>query len=308
VKRAVLFAHELGHNSGAGHIESTNAGEFIMEPRINAGTNGFAQASKNAILNHIGRVDCIGTWSGGAPSPTPPPPTPTPPGDCSSGEIAAEIKLKTDGYASETSLALTRSDGSAVIRAGDLENDKAYTAQLCLPANDCYTVTVTDSVGDGICCGYGQGSFDVNVEGQRVGGGGDFEFEDSVSFGQCTPPSVDVGLFLRTDAYPEESRVALTDQITGERLWSFSFPEANTNYRATVSVDPRGCYVFELRTPTLTACVANTGQANLTWAMMDLWSSLVLSLDLVWAMLWVKDARQIALEEGEVNREALCAE
>jgi hypothetical protein len=195
VKRAVLFAHELGHNSGAGHIESTNAGEFIMEPRINAGTNGFAQASKNAILNHIGRVDCIGTWSGGAPSPTPPPPTPTPPGDCSSGEIAAEIKLKTDGYASETSLALTRSDGSAVIRAGDLENDKAYTAQLCLPANDCYTVTVTDSVGDGICCGYGQGSFDVNVEGQRVGGGGDFEFEDSVSFGQCTPPSVDVGLF-----------------------------------------------------------------------------------------------------------------
>jgi hypothetical protein len=187
VRRAVLFAHELGHNSGAGHIQSTNAGQFIMEPSVNAGTNGFAQESKNAILNHIGRVDCIGTVSGGAPSPTPAPPTPTPPGDCGSGEIAAEIKLKTDGYASETSLALTRSDGSAVIRTSDLANDQAYTAQRCLPANDCYTVTITDSVGDGICCGYGQGSFEVNVEGQRVGGGGEFGSEASVSFGQCAP-------------------------------------------------------------------------------------------------------------------------
>jgi hypothetical protein len=82
---------------------------------------------------------------------------------------------------------LTRSDGSAIIRASDLENDQAYTAQRCLPANDCYTVTVTDSVGDGICCGYGQGSFEVNVDGQRVGGGGEFGSEASVSFGQCAP-------------------------------------------------------------------------------------------------------------------------
>jgi hypothetical protein len=167
-------------------------------------------------------------------------------GDCGSGEIFVEIKLKTDDYASETSLALTRSDGSAVFRRSDLANDQAYTAQGCLPANDCYTVTITDSVGDGICCGYGEGTFEVNVEGQRVGGGGDFGSEASVSFGQCAPPSVDVGLSLRTDNYPEETVVTLTNQSTGERLWNSTFPDANTNYNLDATVDPRGCYVFEI--------------------------------------------------------------
>jgi serine protease len=171
---------------------------------------------------------------------------PTPPGDCGSGEIYVYIKLKTDDYASETYLALTRSDSSAVLTGSDLANDQEYMAQRCLPANDCYTVTITDSVGDGICCGYGQGSFEVNVEGQRVGGGGDFGSEASVSFGQCAPPSVDVGLALRTDGYPEETTVTLTNQSTGERVWNSSFAEANRNYNLDVNVDPRGCYLFEV--------------------------------------------------------------
>jgi serine protease len=171
---------------------------------------------------------------------------PTAPGSCGTGEIFIEIELQTDNYAEETSLALTRSDGTKLVTGTDLDNNRAYAARRCDPANDCYTFTITDSEGDGICCGFGQGSFDVNVDGQRVGGGGDFGSENSVSFGQCTPPSVDVNLFLRTDAYPEETRVTLTNQSTGERLWSFRFPEANTNYGTTVSVDPRGCYVFEV--------------------------------------------------------------
>jgi hypothetical protein len=130
------------------------------------------------------------------PSPTPPRPTPprppssTAPGSCAgSGEIFIEIELQTDDYAAETSWALTRSGGTALVTGSDLDNNRAYTTRNCAPANGCYTFTITDSYGDGMCCGYGQGSFEVNVDGQRVGGGGDFGFESTVSFGQCAPPS-----------------------------------------------------------------------------------------------------------------------
>jgi hypothetical protein len=228
VRRAVLFAHELGHNAGADHIDPTE-GDFIMDRVISRGQDGFSQTSKDNILYYINSVSCIGTSA-----------APATPGDCGSGGIFVEIKLKTEDHAVETSLVLTRSDGSAVftISNGSL-NDRASISGRCVPANDCYTFN--DSDGDGICCGYGQGSFEVNIDGQRVGGG-EFGFQDSVSFGRC---SVEVSLSLRTDGYSENTRVTLTDHFTDERLWYYSFPKANTNYSVFSSVDPKGCYVFE---------------------------------------------------------------
>jgi hypothetical protein len=236
VQRAVLFAHELGHNAGADHIDPTE-GDFIMEPFISGGKDGLSQASKDNILTYINSVSCIGTVAAPAPS-----------GDFGNGEVSVEIKLKTDDHAAETSLALTRSDGSAVITgsnqgSNEAGNNRAYMAWRCVPANDCCTFTINDSGGDGICCGYGQGSFEVNVDGQRVGGGGEFGFQDNFSFGRC---SVEVILSLRTDGNPEDTKVTLTDQSTGERLWHYSiFPKANANYSVFGSVDPKGCYVIE---------------------------------------------------------------
>jgi hypothetical protein len=193
VRRAVLFAHELGHNAGADHIDPTE-GDFIMDPVISGGQDGFSQASKDNILYYINSVSCIGTSA-----------ALTTPGDCGSGGIFVEIKLKSDDHGMETSLALTRSDGSAVFTISDgAENDRAYISGRCVPANDCYTFTINDSGGDGICCGYGQGSFEMNIDGQRVGGGGKFGFQDSVSFGRC---SVKISLSLRTEGYSVDTKL-----------------------------------------------------------------------------------------------------
>jgi hypothetical protein len=140
-------------------------------------------------------------------------------------------------------LALTQSDGFAVFTVGNgSDNDRAYTNGRCVPANDCYTCTINDLEGDGICYGYGQANFGVNIDGQRVLGGGEFGFQDNVSFDRC---NVEVSLSLRTDGYLEDTRVTLTDQSTGERLWYYSFPKTNTNYTVFGSVDPEGCYAFE---------------------------------------------------------------
>jgi hypothetical protein len=63
----------------------------------------------------------------------------------------AEIKLTLiDDYASETYLALTSSDGTAIVSGSDLDNDQSYAARRCVPANDCYIFTISNSGGDGI--------------------------------------------------------------------------------------------------------------------------------------------------------------
>jgi hypothetical protein len=132
------------------------------------------------------------------PAPSPPAPSPPPPGNCGSDEIFVEIKITTDRKAVETYLELTRSDGAALVTGSNLANNQRYGAQGCLPANDCYTFTITDSEDNGICCGYGQGSFEVNTQGQTVGGGGEFGSKDIFSFGQCDSPSIDLGVVKYT--------------------------------------------------------------------------------------------------------------
>ena len=45
-----------------------------------------------------------------------------------------------------------------------------------------FTFTIDDSHGDGICCGYGEGSFTLSVGGVEVFKGGDFGSTDSHTF------------------------------------------------------------------------------------------------------------------------------
>jgi hypothetical protein len=213
VRRAVLFAHELGHNAGADHIDPTE-GDFIMDPGISGGKDGFSQASKDNILDYIKSVIHIKTVAASAT-----------PGGCGSGGSFAESKLDTDDHAVTTSLALTRPDGSAVFSISNgSETDRGYTSVRCGPTNDCYTLTINDSEGDGICCGYGQGNFEVNVDGQRAGGDGEFCFKYNVSFSRY---SVEVKLSPRTDGGPEDTRATLTDHRMGERLEYYRFRKTN---------------------------------------------------------------------------------
>jgi len=69
--QANLFAHELGHNAGSDHDSDTNGVEWIMEPSINSGTNGFSSQSRSSISNLLASSSCISTESPGGPSTSP---------------------------------------------------------------------------------------------------------------------------------------------------------------------------------------------------------------------------------------------
>jgi hypothetical protein len=66
-----------------------------------------------------------------------------------------------DDYPQETSWKLI-DESNEIISTGALSNGtEFYTEDICVDYNSCFTLYVYDSYGDGICCSYGEGNFQV---------------------------------------------------------------------------------------------------------------------------------------------------
>ena len=66
-----------------------------------------------------------------------------------------------DDYPQETSWKLI-DESNEIISTGALSNGtEFYTEDICVDYSSCFTMYVYDSYGDGICCSYGEGSFQV---------------------------------------------------------------------------------------------------------------------------------------------------
>ncbi len=77
------------------------------------------------------------------------------------GEFVTLV-FNTDEYPEESEWTITDSNTNAVIASGGFDRPSTLFAErICLPADACYVITVTDSYGDGICCEYGKGYFSV---------------------------------------------------------------------------------------------------------------------------------------------------
>lgn len=98
---------------------------------------------------------------------------------CEANEIT--ITLTTDNYGSETSWTLTDSDGTTIASGSNLSSATTYTVNECL-ADGCYTFTINDSYGDGICCSYGSGSYSITYNGSTLASGGEFDSTEETEF------------------------------------------------------------------------------------------------------------------------------
>ena len=94
------------------------------------------------------------------------------------------LNLVTDNYASETSWELTDSFGNIIALNGSLSNASSYTTEIEIPTSDeCYTFTINDTYGDGICCAYGVGSYSITDDsGNTIISGGEFSSVDTSTF------------------------------------------------------------------------------------------------------------------------------
>ena len=71
------------------------------------------------------------------------------------------LVINADNYPEETSWKLL-DDANQLIAAGSLEDDtEVFTEDICVNYSSCFSLYVYDSYGDGICCSYGDGKFQI---------------------------------------------------------------------------------------------------------------------------------------------------
>jgi hypothetical protein len=72
------------------------------------------------------------------------------------------LVINADNYPQETSWKLYDNQTNVIINTGSLSSETdVYSEDICVNYESCLTLDVFDSYGDGICCGFGQGNFQV---------------------------------------------------------------------------------------------------------------------------------------------------
>ncbi len=180
-------------------------------------------------------------------------------GGCAAGseDGTITINLTTDDFPGETTLEVTDEGGSVIFSAGPLSDAATlHTFDVPVCNSGCYTVTIFDAFGDGICCGFGTGSYEVLFNGATVGSGGEFADSESVSNigacggggGGCAAGSEDgtITINLTTDDFPGETTLEVTDEGGAVIFSAGPLVDAATLHTFNVPVCNSGCYTFTI--------------------------------------------------------------
>jgi len=188
------------------------------------------------------------------------------------GAAETVVKVTTDTYYSETSWKVEGGDGSTVISKDSYPSKDSFEDNYCLDEG-VYTFTIYDTWGDGICCSWGEGSYEVLVKGESVASGGEFTDEESTSFEvtvdttsapvtapttpapmappttgpptSCSSPS-EVLVEVTSDNWPGDISWYLKNVATDEELLSGGeYTEGNTLYSSSIDLCD-GTYEFRI--------------------------------------------------------------
>lgn len=179
--------------------------------------------------------------------------------------------LLTDDYGSETSWNLVNSSGAIVDSRpiNTYDDATSYQEIITIPNfNECYTFTISDSQGDGICCGrFGNGSYSLKDENDNdIIIGGAFTDNESITFSVQDPLSINVfSLENSISLYPNPVTHILNVELTninenvryqvfntlGQEVSSGNL-EPNSAHNLNMSPYQTGIYFIKLSTSTNT--------------------------------------------------------
>lgn len=95
------------------------------------------------------------------------------------------LTLNLDNYPEETDWEITDAGGNVVASGGPYGNqpDGSTVVQTACLSTGCYDFTIYDSYGDGLCCGYGVGSYILrDASGATLASGASFGFSETTNF------------------------------------------------------------------------------------------------------------------------------
>jgi hypothetical protein len=146
------------------------------------------------------------------------------------------LTLVLDNYPAETTWNIKNGSGATVASGGPYATSQkgaTITNSNCLPAG-CYTFTINDSYGDGICCAYGNGSYTLSGPSGTIATGGAFGSTATHNFCVGTSRGESPSESIESYVYPNPVK---------DRLF-VSLPEA-TKVRLVQIVSANGVVVGE---------------------------------------------------------------
>lgn len=145
------------------------------------------------------------------------------------------VNILTDNYPGETSWTIENSVSGTVVATSPAYTT-ASTQQtpdtVCLALDSCYTFTINDSYGDGICCAYGNGAYDVlDPLGTTIASGGAFAATETSSAFCTTASSPCPGATAAFTSAETGLTSTFTDASTGTVIsaWAWDFGDGNTS-------------------------------------------------------------------------------
>ena len=133
------------------------------------------------------------------------------------GGVAVFLNMNVDNYAGETTWELAELNGDVIFSGGPYDiNNSLFTEEWCLDPEACYSFTIFDSYGDGICCGYGQGSYEITDATGAIlfSSTGEFGFEETNEFCatfECTLVA-DINISLASVPGASDASILITQQ------------------------------------------------------------------------------------------------
>lgn len=102
------------------------------------------------------------------------------------GDQELQLRITLDNYGTETSWDIQDANGNELLAGGPYENNAPGSVKeeiVCLPAG-CFSFNMYDAYGDGMCCGYGEGAYElIKIADNTVfASGGQYEAEINHSF------------------------------------------------------------------------------------------------------------------------------
>jgi hypothetical protein len=194
---------------------------------------GFGIQPGNVIRNFIDNASCTQPCTNGGGGEG----TPT---VCNDNEIFINVVI--DNFGSENTWELKNGAGTVLATGGSFPKASAgllVRDTVCIP-DGCYSFTMFDSYGDGMCCDFGQGSYSVrDADGNVLANGGEFTnaeisdfcapFQDGGGSGECVEIDFNV--------YPVTTYGASQDAGTYQLLSSNTILKLENNAWKSVALD-----------------------------------------------------------------------
>lgn len=145
--------------------------------------------------------------------------------------VSVVVTIKTDGYGYEIGWNITGSSGTVYhqVPFNTYANGSTFQQQVCVPPSECITFNIFDSYGDGI---FAPGFYRVEVEGELIAQGGDFNDYEFVNFncqpGQVCNSAIPIVEGIYTTSFDNHWYIFEPDSIGTYLITTCGFTDCNT--------------------------------------------------------------------------------